>query len=102
MPGGCTRKRNTTLSRTSLILPDTPDVHFLLQSTRHRQTMSLVITTFTVSVAIGLFPMLSLQLPNAFTDSGTGAGRRLCPGIHLAERNLFIAMAKLLWAFSFE
>ncbi|KAF2141156.1 uncharacterized protein K452DRAFT_359514 [Aplosporella prunicola CBS 121167] len=31
-----------------------------------------------------------------------GAGRRLCPGIHLAERNLFIGVAKLLWAFDFE
>jgi len=32
---------------------------------------------------------------------GYGAGRRICPGIHLAERNLFIGMAKLLWAFEF-
>ena len=32
---------------------------------------------------------------------GYGSGRRICPGIHLAERNLFLAMAKLLWAFSF-
>ena len=32
---------------------------------------------------------------------GYGAGRRLCPGIHLAERNLFIGVAKLLWAFEF-
>ncbi|XHF97147.1 hypothetical protein AWENTII_000749 [Aspergillus wentii] len=32
---------------------------------------------------------------------GYGAGRRICPGIHLAERNLFIAIAKLLWAFEF-
>ena len=32
---------------------------------------------------------------------GYGAGRRICPGIHLAERNLFLAMAKLLWAFDF-
>jgi cytochrome P450 len=31
-----------------------------------------------------------------------GAGRRLCPGIHLAERTLFIAIAKLLWAFEFK
>ncbi|EXJ68791.1 uncharacterized protein A1O5_07722 [Cladophialophora psammophila CBS 110553] len=31
-----------------------------------------------------------------------GAGRRLCPGIHLAERNLFQAISKLLWAFNFE
>lgn len=33
---------------------------------------------------------------------GYGAGRRICPGIHLAERNLFIATAKLLWAFDFS
>ncbi|TVY35450.1 Cytochrome P450 monooxygenase [Lachnellula occidentalis] len=32
---------------------------------------------------------------------GYGSGRRICPGIHLAERNLWLAMAKLLWAFSF-
>jgi cytochrome P450 family 619 len=32
---------------------------------------------------------------------GYGAGRRICPGIHLAERNLFLAIAKLLWAFDF-
>ncbi|OKL59931.1 hypothetical protein UA08_04854 [Talaromyces atroroseus] len=31
-----------------------------------------------------------------------GAGRRLCTGIHLAERDLFIAMSMLLWAFAFE
>jgi cytochrome P450 len=28
-----------------------------------------------------------------------GAGRRICPGIHIAERNLFLAVACLLWAF---
>lgn len=33
---------------------------------------------------------------------GYGSGRRLCPGIHLAERNLFLGMAKLLWAFDFS
>ncbi|KAF2205971.1 m-hydroxybenzyl alcohol hydroxylase [Delitschia confertaspora ATCC 74209] len=33
---------------------------------------------------------------------GYGASRRICPGIHLAERNLFIAVAKLLWAFEFH
>ncbi|OQN96160.1 hypothetical protein B0A48_18075 [Cryoendolithus antarcticus] len=31
---------------------------------------------------------------------GYGAGRRLCPGIHLAERNLWLGMAKLLWGYS--
>ncbi|KAK4636492.1 Cytochrome P450 monooxygenase patH [Fulvia fulva] len=31
---------------------------------------------------------------------GYGTGRRFCPGAHLAERNLFLAMSKLLWAFN--
>lgn len=30
-----------------------------------------------------------------------GAGRRICPGIHLAERSLWRITAKLLWAFDF-
>ncbi|KAF3480833.1 cytochrome P450 2D18 [Arthroderma uncinatum] len=30
---------------------------------------------------------------------GYGSGRRICPGIHLAERGLFLAVAKILWAF---
>ena len=33
---------------------------------------------------------------------GYGFGRRSCPGIHLAERNMFLAIAKLLWALKFE
>ncbi|ETN43429.1 uncharacterized protein HMPREF1541_02588 [Cyphellophora europaea CBS 101466] len=33
---------------------------------------------------------------------GYGSGRRMCPGIHLAERNMFLAFAKLLWAFEFS
>lgn len=35
-------------------------------------------------------------------DYGYGNGRRLCPGIHLAERNLFHVIAKVLWAFELE
>ena len=31
-----------------------------------------------------------------------GHGRRLCPGIHLADRNLFHAIAKVLWAFDIK
>ena len=54
-----------------------------------------------VSFAIGFRPCY-WPLSGGLTDTGTGAGRRLCPGIHLAERNLFAALAKLLWAFSFE
>ncbi|CBF76209.1 cytochrome P450 [Aspergillus nidulans FGSC A4] len=33
---------------------------------------------------------------------GYGTGRRICPGIHVAERNLFLAISKLIWAFSIE
>lgn len=28
-----------------------------------------------------------------------GAGRRACPGVHVAERSLFINMARVLWGF---
>jgi cytochrome P450 len=31
-----------------------------------------------------------------------GSGRRICPGIHLAERGMWIGAAKLLWAFDFQ
>jgi Cytochrome P450 len=31
-----------------------------------------------------------------------GAGRRICPGIHIAERTLFLAAARLLWTFNFR
>lgn len=31
-----------------------------------------------------------------------GAGRRICPGMHLAERNMFLGMAKMLWAFDIK
>ncbi|KAK3054884.1 hypothetical protein LTR09_004042 [Extremus antarcticus] len=28
-----------------------------------------------------------------------GAGRRICPGMHVAERSLYLGIARLLWAF---
>ncbi|CAE6462497.1 unnamed protein product [Rhizoctonia solani] len=31
-----------------------------------------------------------------------GAGRRICPGIQLAEQDMFLALSKLLWAFEFS
>jgi len=48
------------------------------------------------------------KLANDYSGSGDyeardhytyGAGRRICPGIHLAERNQWRSMAKILWAF---
>lgn len=31
-----------------------------------------------------------------------GAGRRVCPGQHLAEQGIFTAVARMLWAFDIE
>ncbi|KAJ9643783.1 hypothetical protein H2204_001928 [Knufia peltigerae] len=31
-----------------------------------------------------------------------GAGRRICQGIHVAERSLFLAVSRILWAFNIE
>ncbi|TPX13670.1 uncharacterized protein E0L32_005873 [Thyridium curvatum] len=31
-----------------------------------------------------------------------GAGRRVCPGFHVAERNLFLAVSRILWGFNIE
>lgn len=31
-----------------------------------------------------------------------GAGRRICPGIHVAERSLFLGISRILWAFHVE
>jgi hypothetical protein len=31
-----------------------------------------------------------------------GAGRRICPGLHLSENSLFITLARILWAFNIE
>ncbi|KAI4851001.1 cytochrome P450 [Aureobasidium sp. EXF-8845] len=31
-----------------------------------------------------------------------GAGRRICPGTHVAEASLFLGMARMLWAFDIE
>ncbi|CAG8909736.1 unnamed protein product [Penicillium egyptiacum] len=31
-----------------------------------------------------------------------GAGRRVCPGVHVAERSLFINIARILWGFDIQ
>lgn len=31
-----------------------------------------------------------------------GGGRRICPGLHIAERSIFLNLARLLWGFSIE
>jgi hypothetical protein len=40
--------------------------------------------------------------PSKRDHFGFGAGRRICQGMHIAEKTLFLAISRLLWAFNFE
>lgn len=44
----------------------------------------------------------ALQDPSKRDHYTFGAGRRVCPGLNIAERSLFLGIAYMLWAFSFE
>jgi cytochrome P450 len=45
---------------------------------------------------------LTASDPVARDHYAYGNGRRVCPGIHLGERNIFLGICKLLWAFEFK
>ncbi|KNG83322.1 putative cytochrome P450, partial [Aspergillus nomiae NRRL 13137] len=45
---------------------------------------------------------LTASDPEARDHYAYGNGRRVCPGIHLGERNIFLGICKLLWAFEFH
>ncbi|KAG8158553.1 hypothetical protein KVR01_011675 [Diaporthe batatas] len=54
-------------------------------------------------------PSLTLTENNAISQDSArrlhftfGAGRRVCPGFHVAQRNLFLAISRMLWAFNIE
>lgn len=38
------------------------------------------------------------QYPNIQNYSSFGFGRRICPGMHIAERSLYILIARIAWA----
>lgn len=40
--------------------------------------------------------------PNSRDQFNFGAGRRICPGLHLAENSLFITIASILWLFEIK
>ncbi|KAL3459598.1 cytochrome P450 2D18 [Aspergillus heterothallicus] len=42
------------------------------------------------------------QDPSKRDHFGYGIGRRICPGIHLAERALFVAVARMIWGLSIQ
>ncbi|GAW19712.1 hypothetical protein ANO14919_092010 [Xylariales sp. No.14919] len=42
------------------------------------------------------------QDPSKRDQFAFGAGRRICQGIHIADRALFLGISRLLWAFDFQ
>jgi cytochrome P450 family 619 len=62
-----------------------------------QRIMRIGITTIMVSNFLDF-----LHRNTAVLTSKPGNGRRLCPGIHLADRNLFHCISKMLWAFHIE
>lgn len=43
-----------------------------------------------------------LSDPYQRSHFGFGGGRRICPGIHVAERSMFINVARTLWGFNID
>lgn len=43
---------------------------------------------------------LNIADPNMRDHWSYGAGRRVCPGVHVAEKSLFLNIARVLWAFN--
>lgn len=45
---------------------------------------------------------LNLTDPKERDHYTYGAGRRVCPGVHVAQNSIFINMARTLWAFNLK
>ena len=43
---------------------------------------------------------LNIADPNDRDHFSYGAGRRVCPGVHVAEKSLYLNIARVLWAFN--
>jgi hypothetical protein len=42
---------------------------------------------------------LNIADPNERDHWSYGGGRRVCPGVHIAEKSLFLNITRVLWAF---
>ncbi|KAG9526284.1 cytochrome P450, partial [Aureobasidium melanogenum] len=52
------------------------------------------------SDSISMTEMAAHPDPSKRDTVGFGAGRRLCPGMHVADRSLFLGITGILWSFS--
>ncbi|KAH0219980.1 cytochrome P450, partial [Aureobasidium melanogenum] len=52
------------------------------------------------SDSISMTEMAAHPEPSKRDTVGFGAGRRLCPGMHVADRSLFLGITGILWSFS--
>lgn len=43
---------------------------------------------------------INIADPNDRDHFSYGAGRRVCPGVHVAEKSLYLNIARVLWAFN--
>ncbi|KAH0158682.1 cytochrome P450, partial [Aureobasidium melanogenum] len=50
--------------------------------------------------SISMTEMAAHPDPSKRDTVGFGAGRRLCPGMHVADRSLFLGITGILWSFS--
>ena len=52
------------------------------------------------SDVVSMAEMAAHPDPSKRDTVGFGAGRRICPGMHVADRSLFLGITGILWSFS--
>jgi hypothetical protein len=62
----------------------------------------LEVRTGEIEISLNTRILLDRDTNYTLHHYGYGAGRRVCPGIHLAERSLWRVTARLLWAYEFS
>lgn len=84
--------------RGSLYLPTGTRTRLITRNgtTMRKPTINLCVFLMRLQHFSFRFDKLYIRLP---VNLRYGTGRRLCVGIHLAERGAFLAIAKIIWAF---
>ena len=103
MSGACIMTRIDSQTPTSLIRPTSKDKRHWRPSMRTWQMRIRETITDMVCPDSSLISTSETNTSSVLLKtSSAGNGRRLCPGIHLADRNLFHAISKILWAFDLQ